>query len=96
MKTYAKTYHSKKVGVSVQTDDTEGIEPLPQIVGFLASRKAFQLVGAPIVDGFGLEEDYEDGRCTGKGSLEPKYVTPGAECYNDSTDEWAYESQSFQ
>ena len=83
------TYHGEQVRIAVQTDDAEGIEPLPEGMCSFVSREGLDLVCATVVDGFGLEEDDEQGCYAGQGGLQPEDVPPGAEGDDDSTDKGA-------
>jgi len=58
-------------------------------VGALFSGEADEFVGAFLVDGFGLQEEAEEGCGAGEGGLQPEDVAPGTECYDYAADEGA-------
>jgi hypothetical protein len=51
------TYGEKEIWITIQGNDSPGIEPLPHLLHSLLSRESFELDGAFLVDGFWLEEE---------------------------------------
>lgn len=82
-----QTYHSKQIRIPIQPNNAERVKPLPESVHLLRAREIRELVCAPVVDRFGLEEDDEEGGGAGEGRLQPEDVAPGTEGDDYAADE---------
>lgn len=54
------TYDQEEVGVAVQAQDAERVQPFPHLLRLLCWSEALELGGSSNMDGFGLGEEAED------------------------------------
>lgn len=85
--TRSNTYNGEKIQITVESNNAEGIQPLPHCMRFLRPGHSLEFYGALVMDRLRLEEENEDDGSSGQSSLEPKDVSPAAECDDDASNE---------